>query len=534
MKMKNIFSFILLAIMPGLFSACLDDLDRFPTNDITAETVYATYDGYRQVLAKVYGSYALSGNKGPDGSPDVQGLDEGSNADFLRNLFNLQVMTTDEAICAWGDMGIPDLNYMNWSSSNPFTTGMYYRCMFQITMVNEFLRESTDDRLGKRGISGDQAVDIRLFRAEVRFLRAFQYWVMLDLFGNPPFVDENSPIGKYLPEQKTAKEIFGYIESELRDIEGALKDPRANEYGRVDRAACHALLARLYLNAETYAGAGKYTEAATYSKKVIDAGYALKTPYEDLFKADNQTNNPEVILSINYDGLKSRGNGGTSFLINASFKNQREDDGGAVGYNDYFGMNSNGWGGNRTRSNLTGRFDMDNDRRALFRGVKPDVETVNNFEDGLATAKFRNVTSAGTPGSNKAESFADTDFPLFRLAEMYLTYAEAIMRGGSGGTHADALAYFNKIRERAYGNTSGNLSSVSLDDILDERARELYWEGFRRTDLIRYGRYTGDAYLWQWKGGVKSGRAVEPFRELFPLPSSDVTANPNLKQNTGY
>jgi hypothetical protein len=130
--------------------------------------------------------------------------------------------------------------------------------------------------------------------------------------------------------------------------------------------------------------------------------------------------------------------------------------------------------------------------------------------------------------------YATTDFPLFRLAEMYLVYAEAVKRGGSGGDDATALRYINMLRTRAYGNTSGNVSALSLNDILDERGRELYWEAFRRSDLIRYGRFTSDAYVWPWKGGTKAGKGVEAFRALYPLPSADIIANPNLEQNTGY
>jgi hypothetical protein len=110
------------------------------------------------------------------------------------------------------------------------------------------------------------------------------------------------------------------------------------------------------------------------------------------------------------------------------------------------------------------------------------------------------------------------------------------LRGGSGGDAAQALQYVNQLRERAYNNSTGNINQnqLTLDFILDERARELKWEAHRRTDLIRFGRFTEGTYLWPWKGGVKDGRAVESYRNLFPIPSSDVTANPNIKQNTGY
>lgn len=527
----------LVLLMTGSFimlmgnTSCLDDLDRFPTNDLTSEKVYSTFAGYKGVMAKVYGSYSQVGND-LTGKDDIT-MGDGASADFIRCFFNLQCLTTEEAICTWTDSGIPDLNFMNWSSNNTFISGLYYRSLYQIALANEFLRESTDGKVSERGITGNEATEIKYFRAEARFLRAFQYWVLMDVFGNPPFVDENSPIGKYLPPQIKRADLFKYIESELVAIQDLLKDPRTNEYGRADKAACWALMARMYLNAEVYTGTNRYTDAITYASKVIGAGYTLKPNFGELFMADNNLDNPEVILSINYDGLKNKSYGGLTFMINASFIVTREDVPG-INFQQYFGMGGlGGWYGNRSRKELPSKFDAEDGRR-LFFGAQPSVENVNEFSEGLAVAKFRNVTSTGEAGSNYSEAFADTDFPLFRLAEMYLIYAEAVLRGGAGGDMGKAIGYFNDLRERAFGDQSANVSSIDLDEILDERARELYWECFRRTDLIRYGRYTSGSYVWQWKGGTKNGVGVSDNLNLFPLPATDIMANPNLKQNTGY
>jgi hypothetical protein len=124
---------------------------------------------------------------------------------------------------------------------------------------------------------------------------------------------------------------------------------------------------------------------------------------------------------------------------------------------------------------------------------------------------------------------------MFRLGDAYLMYAEAHLRGG-GGDRAQALAYVNALRERANGNTSANITDdqLSLEFILDERGRELLWEAHRRTDLVRYGLFTGGGYLWQWKGGILAGRATDTYRDLYPLPASELTTNPNLTQNPGY
>ncbi|MEO8794484.1 MAG: RagB/SusD family nutrient uptake outer membrane protein [Daejeonella sp.] len=526
---KNILKATLgLSIVALTLTSCEKMLDLQPQNDVTSEVVYSTPEGYQQSLAKVYGSFALTGNSGGGGSADIAGLDEGSNADFLRTFWKAQELSTDEAVIAWGDAGVQDFHNMNWTSDNPFLKGLYYRSLYQITLVNEFLRQSADDKLASRGISGPQAEEIRHNRAEVRFLRAFQYWVLLDLYGNPPFITEDDLIGGPAPKQISRADLFTYIESELKAIETELPATKtADYYGRVNSYAADALLARLYLNAKTYTGTERNNDAVTYSKKVIDGGYSLISKYSNLLANDNNINNTESIFTINYDGAKTQLYGGTTFLTHASI-------GGSMNASDY-GVDY-AWAGLRTTKALVDLFpneDGSTDKRAQFftNGQSKEINSLSTFTDGYAVTKFKNKNSAGVSGVNA--TFVDSDFPLFRLSEMYLIYAEATLRGGAGNA-ATALTYFNNIRTRAYGNASGNVASLNLDLILDERARELYWEGHRRTDLIRYGKFVSGSYLWPWKGGVKAGKSVEDFRKLFPLPASDVAANPNLTQNSGY
>lgn len=527
---KHFFQFISSTfIMAVLLAACTDKLDRMPSNTNLADNVYSSVEGYKSVLAKVYGAFALTGSNG-SGSSDLEGIDAGTS-DFLRMYWNAQELSTDEAICAWNDPGIPDFHNMNWTANNVILMGLYYRCQYQITMANEFIRESTDDKISSRGISGADADAIREFRAEARFLRAFQYWVLMDLFAQPSFVTENDPIGAFTPPQKSRQDLFAFIESELKDIEEKLVLPRQNEYARVDRAAAWALLARLYLNANVYIGQDRYTDAITYSKKVIDAGYTLHSKYANLFLADNNINNPEVILPIAYDGIRGETFAGTTFLINSSINADLNP--------ATSGVPGGGWGGNRSTKNLPLLFEDysgNADKRAIFAGSKLEIDAVSQFTDGLAVLKFKNITSTGATAPSNNGTYCSTDFPLFRLAEQYLIYAEAVLRGGAGGDLNTALSYINTLRERAYEGTSGNITSaqLTLDFILDERARELYWEGFRRTDLIRFNKFTEGSYLWPWKGGVKSGTGVDAKYKLFPIPSADIIANPNLTQNPGY
>ncbi|MFL9481677.1 RagB/SusD family nutrient uptake outer membrane protein [Chitinophagaceae bacterium LWZ2-11] len=535
--MKNNLFKILSAgtLLLGVFASCTKNLDRTPTNAITANEAYGTPAGYKEVLAKVYGAFALTGNGGPSASVgDIVGIDQGTS-DFVRLYWNLQELTTDDAVCAWNDPGVPDLHNFNFTSGNLLILGLYQRSIYQITVCNDFIKQSTDAAVSGRGITGADAANIRHYRAEARFLRAYQYWVLMDLFGNPPFIDENTPIGAFLPPQIKRADLFNYVESELKAIDTLLVAPKANEYGRVDQAAEWSLLSRLYLNAEVYLGAGKgrYPDAATYAAKVINSGYSLHPTYKNLFLGDNNVNNPEVILPVNYDGVYSQNYGGTTFIINGSINGAMNP--------TAFGVPNGGWGGNRSTSSLPnafGDYSGATDKRAMFYGTKSNIDDIGTFTDGLAAIKFSNLTSTGATPPSSNGVFCSTDFPLFRLAEMYLNYAEAVLRNNASGSAATALQYFNKIRERGYGHPNvpgtGDVTSIALSDIINERQREFYWEATRRTDLIRFGMFTGGTYLWPWKGGVKTGTSVSANYNLFPIPSSDIIANPHLIQNTGY
>jgi hypothetical protein len=526
--MKNLYKIAMTSgiMFLSLYSCKKEDLNLKPTNDVTADAVYSTPAGYKQALVKLYASYSLTSSTGSDNS-DIGGLNAGF-ADFLRLFWTSQELTTDEAICAWGDTGIPELDMSTWASDNQFLRGLYSRSMLQITVCNEFLRESTAEKLAARGITGSDATDVQKYRAEARFLRAFQYWVLMDGFGNPPFVTEADQIGKTAPKQINRTDLFNYVESELKAIEPDLAPARTGEYGRADQGADWALLARLYLNAQVYTGTAKFTEAVTYSKKVIDAGYTLKANYKDEFNTSNE-HSPETILSINYDGSRSTNYGGTTFLINAAISADMKP--------GTFGVPNGGWGGNRTRPNLPALFPDVNgtaDKRGVFFGNKNAIDAIGQFTDGLATTKFKNVDANGTPAPSLNGTFSSLDFPLFRLAEQYLIYGEAVSRGGAGGTTAEALNYVNALRQRAYGSTAGNVTSISTDFFLDERARELYWEGHRRTDLVRFGKFTSGSYVWPFKGGDKAGKAIAETRNIYPIPQADMIANQNLVQNPGY
>ena len=536
--MKRIKYLVLTLIAGGMLTACHQDLDQTPIDpDLFTEIdVYANIDEAKSALAKVYASMALTGQQGPAGQADIAGIDEGFSQ-FTRMLYNLNELTTDHAVVGWGDPGLPDLHEMDWGAGNDFTEAMYYRLAQVVSFSNSFISNA--------GQLGTEDAEVRSFIAEARFIRAYAYYNLMDLYANVPLVTE---ITADLPEQSNRQEIFAFIEAELKEIEGDLKPALSNEYGRVDQAAAQALLSRMYLNAEVFIGESRYAEALQYAETVINSAYSLNTTdgngngtaYDELFLADNDSNGAqnEFIFALNFDGINAQTFGGSTFMCHAPVGGTMDP--------AFFGVNG-GWAGYRTTKGLVEKFESSvtasdagapvawSDARANFYidGQNYEIQTIaNTFEDGYALVKYRNVDVNGNQGSDASGDFADCDIPLIRLAEMYLNYAEAAVKGG-GGSVATAVTYINELRARAGADaiTQGDLTAQF---VLDERSRELQWEGFRRTDLIRYGQFVSGSYLWPFKGGVQNGKAVEDFRKIFPLPNNVLQINPNLTQNPGY
>ncbi|MEG0697880.1 RagB/SusD family nutrient uptake outer membrane protein [Algoriella sp.] len=537
----NIFNINKIALI-GIFSlftmtSCHDDLDLNPIDPdmVTENQVFSDPQQAKLALGKIYASLSLTGQEGPAGQPDIVGIDEGTSQ-YTRLMFYLNELTTDEAIVGWGDAGLPNLHAMDWGASNPFVEAMYFRLAQTVSFSNSFIEKA--EKLAETD------TEVKKFVAEARFIRAYAYYNLMDLYANVPLVTK---VSLELPKQSNRQEVYTFIESELKDLEVQLAEPKANEYGRVDKVAAYALLSRLYLNSEIYINQNKYKEAAEYSKKAIESGYTLNTidkngngtAYDELFLADNDTNGAqnENIFAINFDGRYSTTYGGATFIVKSKI-------GGSMSPAD-FGVNG-GWGGPRTtkalvnqfsdavsQSNSNGNPTAWKDKRAMFHsdGQTFEIENVSEFKQGYAITKFSNKKSTGSNGNNETGEHADVDIPIFRVAEMYLNYAEASLRGG--GDAGIALNYVNKLRERAYGNTSGNVSSINLDFILAERSREMYWEGTRRTDLIRFNKFTNN-YNWPFKGGITNGMNVGNHRVIYPIPFNALAVNSNLTQNPGY
>lgn len=551
---KNIVPVAVATMMVVGFNSCSDELDQSITDPQTNTTLDPT-----GLLAKIYANLTITGTVGPHGNADMSQFDEG-NSSFYRRVFEANELGSDECIWTWqGDTGIPELTSLNWNSSHGYNELTYYRIMYNITLCNFYLDET----------EGKSDAQMLQNRAEVRFIRALHYFYFMDLYGRAPFKEH---FNDELPTEKSRSEIFAYIESELKAING--EDASSNEvlldntnsdenYGRANKVAANMLLARMYLNAEVYTGKAQWEKAKEYAQKVIDSDYKLNeteinaTPtargisaYQQLFMGDNGENpnaRQEIIFPIRCDGLTSRSHGGSRYTICSTTGNGTPDQ----------GVPKAQWTCNRARQALVAKFfpgldgvPMTNsveevtaaaqDDRALFfsgwkikdDGTIDNVRTISTeekttFEAGLGIMKWTNNYSTGATPKN--DDFPDTDIPFFRVAEAYLTLAEANFRlGGDEQVTLDAL---NKLRSRA--NTYP-IRQLNEQEILDEWCREFYFEGRRRMDLVRFGVFTSGDYLWDWKGGSYTGNGVSSIYNLYPIPANELNANPNMHQNTGY
>lgn len=520
---NNIFKIsIIVTFIIVLFNGCYKDLDVAPINPnvISSANVYQTPDDYLGGLARCYTSLLLSGRIGPHGDADFQGFDEGFST-YMRSWWNAQQISSDETVSR-GDIaaGLPEFNFHTWGATNSYLSILHSRVIYFAVTCNEFIRLATG--------SGFPEVDNMV--PEARFLRALAFWHALDLFGTAPFVTEDDLPGAFFPKRADSLQLFEYIENELIDIttggeKSAVLQDAPYIYGRANKVTAYMLLAKLYMNAEVYIKQNRYADALAALEKVIAGPYELSVIQRQNFVADNHKS-PEIIFPLMFDGAQTQSWGGTTYLIAGALG------GGSIPAHDTVGLNAQ-WGIMRCLPTLVNLFE-DGDKRALFwsEGQSLEINDPSLFTDGYISIKFSNKKLDGSFSDSDQGTHPDTDFPMFRLADAYLLYAEAAVRGG-GGSMGNALGYVNELRTRA-GVSTINQSELTLDFLMDERSRELYWEGHRRTDLIRYGKFTGGTYVWPWKGGVKEGRSTESYRDRFSIPASQLNANPNLSQNAGY
>lgn len=512
--MKKTMKYVLGAlVISGLsLTSCIGDLnvDPIDPNLNTADKALKDEASFKAFLAGVYTGFATSGYHGPNGDPSISGLDGGASQ-YVRGLFNLNELPTDESMCNWNDQTIMDFHAMSWTTSDVFIYAFYSRVLMQISVANEFIRQAkaASDFASKEAMI-----------AEARTLRGLCYLHAIDNFGNVPFADETSSVGATLPKQLSRAELFQWLEKELKDIIDNSPLPEKNEYGRITKNGARMILAKLYLNAQVYTGSAGWDDCAKVLKDIT--GHSLHANYADLFRADNDKCTDEIIFAIQQDGITTQSYGVTNYIVFASTGDGM--DAASVGI-------SSGWGGLRATDTFYRKFEKD-DARKMFSDDefhKGPVADVGDFTAGGHPAmKFVNINIDGSAA--QAAGFVDIDFPVFRYADALLMLAECGLNGSAVVSKSDAQGYFNEVRHRA-GLGDAELSAANL---IDERGRELYLECWRRSDLIRFGLFTGTDYVWDWKAGAENGTGTDAHRSLYPIPNQDRSGNPNLKQNPGY
>ncbi|MEM6719254.1 MAG: RagB/SusD family nutrient uptake outer membrane protein [Bacteroidota bacterium] len=520
--MKNITNYLIACVLALMSFGCTDDLNTEPLVDLSLEELLSRDpQAVEGILSRLYASYALSGPDGPSSS-DIS--DDAGESPFLRGIINLQDFTADAMKNRWGDDGLDQLTTTsNWTSGNKFFRYLYNRAYYTIPQCNNLINV-----LGNVDIQDEAIVT-----SEVRFLRALAYYYLIDTFGKGVLVTENEA-GQTSPLPEASRtELFNYVESELLEIEPLL--PSTNDYGRATNAVAQMLLAKLYINAEVYTGTSRWDDAATYVNKIInEGGFSLASDFRMLFSGDNDMNGAqnEIIFPLIADAAISQSFGNTTYIVNGSLSTE------TLNPND-FGA-TQGWTGHRSSKAWYGLFGANVNelqvspdvRASLFwtPGHTFEMEDYREWTNGFPSTKFRNSNFNETSVST---DFSGTDFPLYRLGDVYLMYAELALRGAANTNTNDALTFVNSVRTRSGANAISQ-SELNLEFIIDERGRELNLEGHRRTDLIRFGMFTGSSYIWPWKGNTAEGTAIPDTYNLFPIPFTAIQANPNLTQNPGY
>ena len=524
-KVKQLCAAFLMLHALFFIVSCTDDLNQFPHVEKTPQDIFTTVDGYKGSLAKIYGSYVMKGQEKGGG----QDISTSTNEDYMRCYFNMQELGTDEAAMVWLESNNQaGLSYLSWNVNDPWVNDMYYRIYYAIALANEFIRNSSDDKLSNFSAADQQ--EIRTMRNEARFLRALSYSHALDLFRSVPFVDENSPVGINLPPKYNAQQIFDFIVSELNAI--ATELPLDPEYPRAGSAAAYGLLARVLLNAEAYGLSAHYDDCVKACKAITGMGYnTLEPDYSKLFNADNHKraqNKGEILFAFAVDNVESISWGSSTYIVCTQCHSS---------FGDKLGVGEQSWGMLRPRSQIQNLFTgADNDVRNKFYTVDREAKITDLGDDsqGYWYMKWSNLLDTGQAPQKTTEGVC-TDLPILRLADIYLMMAECQLRGASNITAAEALEYVNKVRRRAYAlnqaDTSNDLDAITLDFMIQERGREFLIEMQRRTDLVRFNLFTTAAYLWDCKGGASypDGHAVDKKFNRYPIPYAEQTANPNMK-----
>ena len=542
--MKKIIYILLISVA---LASCVRDLDTTPLDatEPISEYVYGTSEGaYMQGLTRLYFQFLTND------LTDLQSMDAGAS-EIIRAFWSVQEITADAAKCTLGNEAwARALNTDTWSDAqNDAVYAVYVRSLQGISYVNEFLRQTAPGKLQERGVDEVLAAKIAVFRDEARFVRAYLYWMALDVFGDVPFTTEESPVGAaYYPKQASRTSVFNYCVSELEYLmsdSSNLYEPR-HLYPRADKGSAAGLLARLYLNAEVYTGTPMWTEAKAVCESIFAMGYTLCPDYAALFRGDNGQNmqaRGEFLWTIDYNDDNTDSDGGTTYLLKAALAQTD------ITYDSRPNGQRHGWAGLRVpyeyveryfdvsgQNYVTGEYEVADKRGEAFyiKGRQQSMENgLYTYMCGWSCMKYNNIPHDQTNESflsmSVGKDYSDVDFPMIRLAEICLIYAEACMRLGDA---SPSMPYVSALSQRA---GVAPPDDVTVDFLVAERARELMWEAHRRTDLIRYGLFNTDSYIWPYKGGDSyAGQSFPAYKCVFAIPPTALAANPELKQNPGY
>lgn len=526
MKLSKYIGLGALALSMGIgVSSCVGDLDLKPT-DPNVKTELTSQDEWVGYFSSLYGGFLYTGNLSTS---------DGGAGTFTRCHWNLNEITADEAIISnkWNDPGYTALNFNTWLTDNEWVYAAFSREFYMAKQTSEFISkaDAANDYL--------PAEEVAAMKAEARVLRAYAYYHMVDLFGMGPWIDENSITGD-IPPTYNREELFNSATADLLATinSGDLRPAAKQVYGRVSLEAARALLAKFYLNAEVYVGKAMYAECAAQCKEIVKTIPELAPTYKYLFCATNDryVGNGEILWAVPQEVGKYETWGGTTYLTAGCYIETIDQaelvklGAGSINPKGEF-EGPSPWSGVRMRPELSTAFEAGDLRRLVYEGKfnigVEDLDDYSATSDGYMCVKYTYTTEEdyeNTENRPLNSQICNTDYPIMRLADVFLMLAECQYKG----VECDGLTYFNKVRERAGLPTASHLTA---DDILHERQCELYFEGWRRSDLIRFGKYAGGAYKWSWKGGVYEGANLPEYRNVFAIPYQYVNT---VGQNPGY
>jgi starch-binding outer membrane protein, SusD/RagB family len=472
----------------------------------------------------------------------------------------MQSISTDESILParggnWFDnQNYRMLHYHNWTKDHGFTNATWNWLSVTIGTTNQAM--SILEKTMPAGASKESSL------AELRMVRAIAYFMMMDLYGNVPIV---TTYGDFNPKTNAPrKEVFEFVESEIKaSLPNLSRATGVATYGRANKYTAFALLAKMYLNAEVYTGTQRYNDCIAAADSVINSGlYAIepRNSYLRMFYPNNGPQMKEFIFAIPYDPAMNALPGTNGFQYHARYDVPRSmrarfslpfTPSSARSTLPEFYANFNDPGDIRNQQWLTGLQYNYNGTPVTVTTTKKGYDQFYTGSDGSAPFTYQveltpnivlrqseaafdlgNDEIAWNMGYRNIKFYPDStsinrnqnnDVPFLRYSDVILMKAEAILRGGTPTLGHTALSLVNAVRSNR--TTSPAWSSVTLEDIYAERARELAFEAWRRNDMIRFGKYEG---AW----GFKTDADIN--KRIFPIPTHAMMVNPALKQNPGY